>query len=149
MHTHRIKFFYDGILSEEATILTMNTTSTINSYAMTYAGTYAIADKYEAPTLKDVALQRFQDLFEGDVSEALFKTAVQVVYHEVALPASDRSLRNVVVKAWLHGIATAKSPRDWMCLQKLCRDDEEFREDVKTRLFEDFLQAGIRQMGRS
>lgn len=57
---------------------------------------YAIADKYDMPGLKRLALLKFTALVNASWRTAAFPTAIKAIYETT--PDSDRGLRDVVIK---------------------------------------------------
>ena len=143
IYARRIRFFYDGNFAEQTTLIVIGEEKkarSTNSFTMTYAAMYAIADKYEAPALRNISLQKIQDLYKGRPSFMTLEIGIQVIYHEVALPASDSSLRDILVQGWMRTFKEAKY-HDRGRLEKLCKADEEFRADVEKEVAAEFFKA--------
>lgn len=64
---------------------------------------YSIADKYDVPGLRTLALEKFKAFISGpDATSGLLENATHAV-NKLQLPDTDTALRDLLVKAWLLG----------------------------------------------
>lgn len=64
---------------------------------------YSIADKYDVPGLRTLALEKFKaSISAHDVTCGILTNATHAI-NKLQLPESDTALRNIVVDAWLLG----------------------------------------------
>jgi hypothetical protein len=73
----------------------------------THISMYCIADKYDIPGLKTLALEKFKSAFSVTKGSWSVLVATTYVINRAKLPESDTSLRDAMVNAWLlSGCAT-------------------------------------------
>ena len=94
-------------------------------YLVIHSFVYAIADKYDIPTLKDEAIHRFKTTFEQypfwhdrDDRELLaFVRAIAIAYASV--PASDKRLKTVIAELIIERIELIERPQIVHLLQTI------------------------------
>ena len=108
-----------------------------------HVGLYAVADKYNLPSLKKVVKSAFvQDLGGRKVTAEEFAQAAHLAY--TTTPDSDRGLRDVIYSyAWRHFMLSSRE------FQKCVFETESLKTDMLKMLFKNIHTAGsLKKSGR-
>lgn len=135
-----INFFYtcdydDSIQNATSTSEPMDKEP--NNALQLNAWVYATADKYEVPTLKALALEKFTLAAVRSSKNRLVMTqTTYTVYKHLPLPHTDRALKRILVGMWIwHGKSLL--PDDHASLSTLASHVPDFMADLTTRLLKE------------
>ena len=110
------------------------------------ADVYAIADKYDIPDLKALALEKSKIAAKAIyMHPARMLGAVRHIYTKVQTMASDTALRALVVDAWLMGGSALHEGVGKEKFTELVRQAPEFAADLTIRFAAGFEQHGNRK----
>lgn len=104
------------------------------------AHVYAVADKYEVPGLKALALSKFkQQAARIQSAHSRILMTARTVYKEILLPPGDDQLRSVLVDSWILRAGEASADEEWRKRVRVYyRNIPEFAIDVNMRLLTGF-----------
>ena len=92
-----IFFFYHGDIVNNEKEIANDTPAVHETHLVLYAKIYAIAEKYNVASMKDVALDYFEQSMKGGWASAFFAPAIHVVYASV--PETVRGLKDISANA--------------------------------------------------